>query len=113
VARGGGGFRFHDLHCDRCGECRTVGFAELGELHLRFLKGLSVPYAVATSKHDRYVQEHFPGEPISEEEYRLGVEEFVGACSCGGHFRFDAPTRCPKCSSTDLEYDASQGVTYD
>lgn len=29
----------------------------------------------------------------------------VDGCPCGGEFRSDAPPRCPKCASIDLEQD--------
>jgi hypothetical protein len=35
----GGGFKFHLLHCDRCGESKAVVFDELGDMHWRYLKG--------------------------------------------------------------------------
>jgi predicted Zn-ribbon and HTH transcriptional regulator len=31
------------------------------------------------------------------------LEAFAGKCLCGGSFRVDAPPRCPKCKSTELE----------
>ncbi|HEV3260463.1 MAG TPA: hypothetical protein VG013_26650, partial [Gemmataceae bacterium] len=37
----------------------------------------------------------YPGEPITEDEYRRRVEAKAGACPCGGQFTFDAPLRCP------------------
>ncbi len=99
----GGGFSFHLLRCNKCGKEKTIGFDELGELHLRYLKGLKSPYSVASSSYDRYVQEIVDVEPISEKEYYKGVEEIAGKCSCGGNFKFDAPPRCPKCRSTKVE----------
>jgi len=101
--RSGGGFVFHLLHCDRCGRERSISFDEIGEAHLKYLKGLEGPYAIATSAHDRYVRENYPGDPISEAEYRKVVEEIAGQCECGGRFRFDAPARCPRCKSDDIE----------
>jgi len=38
----GGGFFFHLLRCDRCGAGKSIPFDKLGELHLRYLKGLSL-----------------------------------------------------------------------
>lgn len=101
----GGGFFFHLLHCDACGTERAIGFDEIGEPHLRYLKGLKVPYCMASAEHDRRVRETFPGEPMTEEEYHAAVEELCGTCDCGGHFRFDAPARCPRCHSTDRRED--------
>ena len=93
----GGGFFFHLLRCDQCGHTKSVGFDELGELHLRYLKGLGEPYAVISAEHDRYVGEHVDVEPIDEKEYRAGVAEAAGSCECAGRFTFDAPPRCPRC----------------
>ncbi len=35
----GSGFFFHLLRCGECGRTRAIGFDELGDLHLRYLKG--------------------------------------------------------------------------
>jgi len=110
----GGGFVFHLLHCDRCGRERSISFEDIGEPHLRYLKGLPGPYAIATSDHDENVRENYPGEPISEEEYHAAVEKLAGKCRCGGEFRFGAPPRCPECGSADLEEDTDgEEVCYD
>lgn len=101
----GEGFFFHLLHCDSCGEEISVGFDEIGEAHVRYLKRLPGPYCVASSEFDKYMRDNYLGEPLSEEEYHIIVEQITGACSCGGSFKFDAPPRCPKCRSTKLEYD--------
>ena len=99
----GGGFFFHLLRCDRCGEGRAIGFEEIGEPHLQYLKGLGGPYCGASSEADEIVRETYPGEPITEEQYHQAVERQAGNCDCGGRFVFDAPVRCPKCRSTDIE----------
>ena len=101
----GGGFFFHMLRCDKCGKERTVPFDQLGDVHLRYLKGLPGPYSVATSTFDNYVRETYPDLPIGEEEYHAFVEKTAGKHSCGGHFRMNAPARCPKCHATDLRED--------
>ena len=62
----GGGFFFHLLRCDRCGPDKSISFDQLGELHLRYLKGLSGPYAQVSAAYDRHVREHVDVEPISE-----------------------------------------------
>ncbi len=99
----GGGFFFHLLRCDRCGGTKAVNFKELGRLHVRYVKGLPGPYCMASSEHDREIQEHAPVEPISQAEYHRGVEAVAGKCECGGQYTFDAPVRCPECRSTRLE----------
>ncbi len=99
----GGGFFFHMLHCDTCGKEKSISFKKLGETHLQYLKGLNCTYCIASSEHDVDVRENYSGDPISEEEYHRKVEEKAGQCKCGGHFRMDAPIRCPKCRSVDFE----------
>ena len=99
----GGGFFFHLVRCDRCGKTKSILFSKLGDLHLRFLKGLPGPYAYATRDMDRKVQEEHPGEPIDEEEYIEGIEKLAGNCRCRGKYRFSAPIRCPACLSDDVE----------
>jgi Zn finger protein HypA/HybF involved in hydrogenase expression len=99
----GGGFFFHLVRCDQCGETQSIKFSDLGELHLRYLKGLPGPYAMVSREHDLYVKEHLPVEPISEDEYHKGIEALAGTCHCGGNYRLDAPPRCPKCHSTQID----------
>ncbi len=101
----GGGFVFHLLRCDACGREKSIAFHELGDLHLRYLKGLDGPYCVATSEHDRLVRENYPGEPLGEDEYFRAVEEFAGGCGCGGRFRMNAKPRCPECGSAEFDED--------
>ena len=110
--REGGGFTFHLLHCNKCGNERSIGFEKLGEIHYRYLKGLSGPYSVATSSSDRLIQQNFTGTPLSEEEYQASVENIVGKCKCGGQFEFNAPLRCPKCKSTNLNVDLEKPSLY-
>lgn len=99
----GGGFFFHLLRCDQCGQVRSIAFRDLGELHVRYVKGLSVPYCTASEESDRQIQEHAPVEPISQQEYHRGIETIAGNCACGGQYTFDAPVRCPQCRSTRIE----------
>jgi hypothetical protein len=101
----GGGFFFHLLHCDKCGRHKQIGFDRLGEAHLAYIKGLAGPYAIATSQHDKQIQDEYPGAPLSQAEYDAAVEDIAGKCKCGGRFRMDAPARCPKCASTDFRQD--------
>lgn len=99
----GGGFSFHLVRCDKCGETKSIGFDELGELHLRYLKGLPGPYCIATADHDQAVRLHAPVEPISEDEYYEGIDALAGECRCGGKYSLSAPPRCPRCHSTRIE----------
>ena len=87
----GGGFSFHLVRCDKCGQAKSVGFDDLGELHLRYLKGLPGPYCIASAEHDEAVRKHASVEPITEDEYHKGIEGFAGRCTCGGRYCLDAP----------------------
>ena len=109
----GGGFYFHLVRCDKCGKTKAMDFDKLGELHLRYLKGLSGPYCIASSEHDEHVRKHAAVEPISEDEYHSGVEAAAGKCRCRGKYTLDAPPRCPKCRSTRLEEDDNTIICYD
>ena len=112
TAAHGGGFFFHLLRCDRCGQTTSIGFEELGELHVRYVKGLSGPYCLASSEHDREIQQHAPVDPISKDEYHRRIEARVGKCECHGQYTFDAPVRCPKCGSTRVE-EGEPTIMYD
>jgi ssDNA-binding Zn-finger/Zn-ribbon topoisomerase 1 len=84
----------HLVRCDKCGKTKFIGFKDLGELRLRYLKGLSEPYSIwAIFKAKKH---------ISKEEYYRGVSAFAGRCECGGNYTLDAPQRCPKCHSTRI-----------
>ena len=98
--RAGGGFFFDMLHCAACGKAQGVTHENLGDIHLRFVKGLGRPYAVARAAMDRRIQQEYPGEPLSRPEYHAAAEWTLGPCPCGGRFRYDAPARCPNCGST-------------
>jgi len=99
----GGGFVFHLVRCNKCGKTKSIGFDDLGDLHLSYLKGLPEPYCVASSEHDEKVRKYAPVQPISEDEYHRGVEAIAGKCRCGGKYTLDAPPRCLKCRSTRIE----------
>jgi len=109
-----GWFTFHLLRCDRCGKTKSIGFDKLGELHLRYLKGLEIPYSSVTWEFDKSVQQHYPCEPISEAEYHKENEKLQRKCRCGGRYLFEAPPQCPKCRSTNIDIDeAAGGILYD
>jgi len=102
IAREGGGFFFHLLHCDHCGHEKAVSFQELGKIHLKYIKGLDVPYCSVSADFDSWVQENYPGAPITRGEYHLAIEELAGKCACGGQYRMAGKPRCPRCHSTDI-----------
>ena len=102
----GGGFFFDMLHCETCGNRKSVGHQELGDIHLGFVKGLPGPYAVARAAMDREIQEGFAGEPLSRDAYHAAAEATLDECVCGGRFRYGAPSRCPGCRSTREQWDA-------
>jgi hypothetical protein len=104
--RDGGGFFFDLLHCDRCGRAQSVGHEELGDTHLRFVKGLPGPYTVGRTAIDRRIQREYPGKPLSRDEYHAAAEATVDPCPCGGQFRYGAPPRCPACGSTSEMWEA-------
>lgn len=108
----GGGFSFHLVRCDKCGKTKSIGFDDLGELHLRYLKVLSGPYSVETSEHDQYIKDHTSLQAISEEDYYEGINAIAGKCRCRGKYTFDAPPRCPKCHSTRIE-EGETTIMYD
>jgi len=109
--REGGGFLFHLLLCNTCGQEKSIRFSKIGELHLQFIKGLGRPYCAFSSASDENIQEYYPGLPITEEEYYAKVEEIVGDCECGGTYTFNALPRCPECYSSDIK-DTETVVTY-
>ena len=86
----GGGFLVRQLRCEVCGREKLVGLDEIEQAHKALMERL-----------------------ITEEEYQLKVEEKAGRCKCGGHHRFNAPIRCPKCKSTEIEDTGKNGIYYD
>lgn len=102
-ANQGGGFYFHLLRCNKCGKSKNLGFDEIYETHCRHLKGIGIPFSMATAEHDRRIIDDPDIKPISNAEYKKEVERIAGSCECGGHFILHAPIRCPKCGSTELE----------
>jgi hypothetical protein len=114
--RSGGGFFFDLLHCDTCGAAKGVSHKELGDIHLGFVKGLPGPYAVARAQLDRQIQRDYRGQALTRSEYRAAAEASLEACSCGGHFRYEAQARCPNCRSTAEQWErdpTAHGIFYD
>ena len=64
----GGGFSFHLVRCDACGETKSVGFDELASF-ICVSERATRAYSMVSAEHDRYVRVHAPVEPISEQEY--------------------------------------------
>ena len=111
VASRGGGFFFHLLHCARCGKEKFVGFDELGDAHLRYVKGLAGPWTIATRSLDEHIQENVDIEAIDEQQYDAIVESKADPCDCGGRFSLKASPRCPQCLSSDFRDDPEGSVT--
>jgi len=99
----GGGFFFHMLLCNQCGKTKSVGFEEVPDLHQQYLKGLKGCYCIASNESDEKVQADASIVPITEKTYHQEIEKFAGKCDCGGAFRFNAKSRCPKCRSTHIQ----------
>jgi len=97
----GGGFFFDLLHCDRSGAAKSVAHRDMGDVHLAYIKGLKMPYAVAREEMDREIQRTYQGEPLGEAAYQAAVEQQLPPCACGGRFTYAAPPRCPHCGSTE------------
>ncbi|MFN8630052.1 MAG: hypothetical protein U0838_06910 [Chloroflexota bacterium] len=108
----GGGFFFDRLHCDACGKSKSVTHRDLGDIHLRFVKGLRTPYALARAAMDRDIQANYPGEPITRAEYHALAEATLEPCACGGRFRYGAPARCPNCKSTSESWSGGKVVAH-
>jgi hypothetical protein len=101
TVQSGGGFLFHVLHCDSCGETKSVAFTDLGPLYERHLRGFPISPGMSAEQHERHIQELLAHAPQPYDD--LGIEAILGKCHCGGRFRFQAPPRCPQCHSTSVE----------
>lgn len=99
----GGGFFFHCLHCDTCGANKSIQFQEIGEAHLRFIKGLPGPYCVVSSSQDQYIKDNYTGEPMSEEEYYAAVEQIVGAAAAEDHISSMRPPNVRNADQLNLK----------
>jgi hypothetical protein len=69
----GGGFNFCLVRCDRCGRSKSVEFEER------------------------------PGNAAEYRSAQIKSEREAGECICGGAFTLDAPPRCPKSRSDQIE----------
>jgi hypothetical protein len=93
----GPGFFFELLRCDQCGAEKGVNYPEIVELCEGYLK------RNPAEQRPEMTQSQPPVEALANEEYYREIEEYAGKCSCGGQFMFQAPPRCPKCHSTNIE----------
>ncbi len=110
----GGGFFFDLLHCTDCGAAKSISHQDMGDIHLAFIKGLPVPYAMVRARLDARIKATFPGEPLDGEAYHEAVSKLAGPCTCGGTFTYEAPARCPGCRSTQESWEPTGGwVHYD
>ena len=94
-----------NLTCDRCGRSQLVSHAAIGDVHLRYIKGLAGPWSVSRTEADAFVRAHYPGEPLERADYEVAAEDALEPCSCGGRFRYGAPARCPRCGATEDRWD--------
>ena len=77
-ARLGGGWNFILVRCTECGRSKTHD----KDAHNEPDKGASGPASAANQR---------ANHPAA------------GRCQCGGEYTEDAPVRCPRCKSTDIE----------
>jgi hypothetical protein len=93
----GGGFGFHSLDCDKCGKHKLLDFSKLRDIQRRHFH--KHPAGCGTTW--LYVREVNLGN--NQDTYYTEVERAAGNCECEGKYRFNAPTRCPKCKSTNVQ----------
>ncbi|HEY8324260.1 MAG: hypothetical protein ACHQ1E_11440 [Ktedonobacterales bacterium] len=70
------------LYCEQCANCVEVSYYD--------------PVTIAFAERIRGEGMLDSGWPQTEATLRL-IEGRLKPCSCGGHYRFDAPRRCPFC----------------
>ena len=100
----GGGFSFHLVRCEACGETKSIGTDEIEPLLASYQSDLLMRcYTAGSVAQDYYAKKHWDPDKAAEEKYKRSVEDFSGDCACGGKFTFDAPLRCPACHSTHIE----------
>ena len=61
---------------------------------------------------DRQIQQEYPGEPLTRDEYHAAAEASFDPCACGGRFRYDAPPRCPGCRSMPEQWAADPSAPH-
>lgn len=87
--KNGGGFVVNQLRCEACGREKLVGRDET--------EGRGEAFA----------------DEVIEARRKLGTEKEAGQCKCGGHYKSDAPARCPKCKSTEIKDTGKNEIMYD
>ena len=112
IDRSGGGRLFHQFRCENCGESKFVSHEEMGEAYDRYAdKSIQDFFGELQNEPNFKIEgEH---EKDYEKDYEKDVESIVGRCECGGRYLLHAPSRCPKCHSTQLETDDSDTIIYD
>ena len=91
------------LRCERCGGEKFISDDEIRQIESKDPKRFSMPDRVASSDHNKGVKGDYQRELVSEEEYLREIERIAGTCKCGGKPKFDAPPRCPECTSKNIE----------
>jgi DNA-directed RNA polymerase subunit M/transcription elongation factor TFIIS len=86
----GGGRRWELLRCSLCGSSETIAHDQIMETVRNLNEQLR-----QVDLEDDFNRVH--------DEFRRSVETYAGVCRCGGRLTFDAPPRCPACSSTEIE----------
>jgi hypothetical protein len=104
----GGGFHFELTHCNSCGAEKSVSHSEMGDIlsrRIKFCVQRMRQNSPANSNPDPLMAKYVPaaGEPLDDEQYAKEVSRLAGKCPCGGMFELNAPHRCPKCHSRDIE----------
>ncbi|MFW6163697.1 MAG: hypothetical protein ACODAJ_13085 [Planctomycetota bacterium] len=110
----GGAPGLYLLHCESCGEPRRVTREELGDIYLRYLKGLPEDARQMVAGYDPAAVEACVGAPLTLEALFAAIETHAGRCSCGGTLSLEAPPRCRRCRCDDLADDPDgPGIRYE
>ena len=110
--RSGGGFFFDQFRCENCGKSRDVSHEELGEVYDRYSEK-SIDDMFSDLYEEVQSGPNYVVEKDYEKDYENEVENIIGKCKCGGRYLLYAPSRCPKCHSTQLEIDDSKTIFFD
>ncbi len=96
-ARWGGGFRYADRFCSKCGAWRCVQYAEDTRTWEAF-------HALVMTSQDTCGPSREWQQRVARAATHLEdqVQVVLGECVCGGSFTGEAP-RCPACASDEVE----------